>query len=150
MEEEKKDNFDELSFEDQMKVLQVRRNASATLDSLDEAMRRNETFNALLEAAKGMEDTKMLNGILFSGAEYFEQLKPLPPDGHEYDAVKSKALDWLRHVLNVSPESVKFAVDAIDHLTRGMFGEAREDFGYVRIMEDEFKVIEDYYKEALA
>lgn len=148
-EKEKNDNFDGLSFEEQMKVLRLRRNAGDLLSNLDETMERNDTFNALLQVAKGMEDTKSLRSILFNGAEYFEDLKPLPPDGHEYDAIRAKSLDWLRHVLDESPDSVKFAVDAIDHLTRGMFNDAHTDFYHVRVREDEFKTIEDYYREAL-
>lgn len=149
MEEKKKPDFNELPFGEQMRILQVRRDAKALVKNLDEAHKRDKAFEALLECAREINDSKTLNAVLFSGAEYFEKLKPLPPDGHEYDVVKSKALDWLRHVLKKSPNSMTSAVNAIDHLTRGMFGDARKDFGHVRIREDEFEAVERYYRGVL-
>lgn len=150
MEEEKKDNFDELPLEIQMRVLQVERNCADLAKNFKELGERDNRFEAVLECARELKDAKLLNHVLFSGAEYFEKLEPLPPDGHEYDAVKSKILDWLRHVLNEAPDRMRFAVAAIDHLKTGRFDGARRKFDRVRIREDEFKAIEDNYKEALA
>lgn len=152
MEEENKNNqsdFENLPFESQMKVLKVRRNLEQMTPHIEEIGKRMRSFEALLDCAREIDDPKKLRGILFSGAEGFEAMKPIPPD-EGFPKERAKELDWLRHVLDDKPERVKDAVEALEKAIEGDFEMAWQMFDTnVSSHRDEFQRIVSYWKNAL-
>lgn len=142
------EEFDSLPFESQMKVSKIKDNLRQLIPNLPEASRRSQVFDALLECARNIKDAKVLCATLFSGAEYFDKLKPLPPD-EGYPQERAKELDWLRHVASDNIGYMEDAVDAIECCIGGDFKSAWQVFGKFRCREAEFKAITAYWEEAL-
>lgn len=117
---------------------------------MGEASQRSQTFDALLECARNTNDINLLRGILYEGAEYFSNLRPLPPDGHEYDIQRAYVLDWLRHVLEDKPKCGEYAVAAMESCITGDFLTA--DFVFASCIDshkDEYEAIKAYWRVAL-
>lgn len=148
MNDEEKDSFDELPLESQMKVLKIRHNLEQMVAHLDEMGEQSRTFDAVLECAENIEDKKLLTSILFQFAEHFEKQKPII-DGDDFPKERAREIDWLRHVLNDKPQSMKHAVKALRVTITGDFDEAWKSFNNVKSHENELSAIVDYWKEAL-
>lgn len=145
MDEEK---MNELPFESQMRLQTSFRNAQALVQHLEEGSERDKKFDVFIEFARNCKDVNMLTTVLFLGSEYFEKLKDLPA-GVGMEKMRAMVLDWLRHVGSEDISLVEKAIEAYEACVGGCYEKAEALFGEIRLYEEEFKAIEEYWRESL-
>lgn len=141
----------ELTFEQQMRLNEARRNTSELAAKADELSKRLERYSEAVQDAEDLADDPMrCKAALFTHAEWFDALKPLASTDKDLHHELALQIDWLRHVVDDKPYAVKDAVTALRKCVAGdIYGSMEIFTKKVNVRQREFYNIVEYWKEAL-
>lgn len=145
----RQEEFDDLPFEWQMRILQMRKNMEEMMPHMEEITNDLANHFLLLDEVENATDAKELNAKLFCAAEKADMEKSYADHTklcHEW----AKEYDWIRHVLkDKGLDGAAMASWAIRKVTAGDFEKAEILKNGLNCHSDEFNQIELYWKDAL-
>lgn len=148
-EEERKQEFDELPFELQMKILQERKKMEALIPHVEEVVDVTLRHNDFLKEISEDTDVEDIKTKLFIEAEKLDSIKSSTGCMklcHEL----AREYDWIRHVVtDLGIDAAEFAAEAVKLCIMGDFKRSAILGRDMRSHVDEYENILAYWKKAL-
>lgn len=145
----RQEDFDELPFEWQMRILQMRKNMEEMMPHIDEIANDLANHFLFLDEIENATDAKELNAKLFCAAEKADMEKSYADHTklcHEW----AKEYDWIRHVLkDKGLDGAAMASWAIRKVTAGDFEKAEILKNGLCSHNYEFEKIEGYWRDSM-
>lgn len=141
MENNRQEEFDGLSFEQQMRIEAMRREHDLLMQNIDTVVQQIVHQVSVLNKLDSIEDADEMLAALFCAAEWADSLKSYP-EGEEQGHEWAREFDWMRHVLRDRGISdVYGAIEAVREATTGNFQDARVFARGIDCDNDEFNDI---------